>query len=104
MDDPIKEKRRHKRTLVEEILRSAIIKPLGEETEIWGMIVDKNNHGVKVSVPVAIPPKKNIEISIPYRDEDNSWENRQYIGRVCYCNPDEMMGESYYIGVEFLDL
>lgn len=96
------EKRRHRRTLVDAILRSAIIRPVGDDTEIWGMTVNQSDYGVQISVPIEISPKTEVEITLTKRDENNVWENRLYKGRVCWCNPDKVTEEAYNIGVEFL--
>lgn len=104
MDDFNREKRRYKRTLVDEILRSAVIKPVGAEIEVWGMIIDQSVQGLQVALPIEISPKTEVEITRTQRDEDDLWDNKQYLGRVCWCKPGEIRGESFNVGIEFLDV
>ena len=97
------EKRRYQRTLVEEILRSAVIKPVGDEEEIWGMIINRSDHGVQVSIPIELAAGSKVEITTNLRDEDGSWDQQQHIGRICWCNPDTLMDEACSVGIEFVD-
>ena len=104
MDDSNRvEKRRQQRTLVEEIQRSAVIRPVGEEKEIWGMIIDRSDHGVQVSIPIELPTGREVEITTNVRDDDGSWDQQEHLGRVRWCNPDGLMEEACNIGIEFMD-
>jgi hypothetical protein len=97
------DKRRHQRMLVEEVLRSAVITPVDDEKEIWGMIINRSDYGVQVSIPIELAAGSKVEIATNLRDEDGTWEQQQYIGRVCWCNPDPLLEEACNVGIEFLD-
>ena len=97
------EKRRYKRTLVEEILRSAVIKPVDDDKEIWGMIINRSDHGVQVLIPIGLPAGREVEVTTNLREEDGSWDQQQHLGQVRWCNPDGLMEEACNIGIEFLD-
>ena len=104
MDNTTSEdKRRYQRTFVEEILRSAVIKPVDEEKEIWGMIINRSEHGVQISIPIELETGSKVEITTSLRDEDGTWDQQQHVGRVCWCNPDALMDEACNVGIEFLD-
>jgi len=101
MDDSSMERRRSYRTLVEQILKSALIKPADDNIEIWGMIVDQSVQGVQVSVPIALSPETAVEFIRTQQDENGQWEDNRHAGRVCWCKADGMTGESYRVGIEF---
>lgn len=102
MIDPVKERRRSARVLVEQILKSALIKPSGENIEIWGMIVDQSIHGAQVSVPIEISPETTVEFTRTKKDDNGLWEDNKHLGQVCWCKPDGITGEAYRIGIEFV--
>jgi hypothetical protein len=104
MDDTTDaDKRRDQRTLVEEVLRSAVIRPVDEEKEIWGMIINRSAHGVQVSIPIELAKGSKVEITTSLRDDDGTWDQQQHVGRVCWCRPDVLIDEACNVGIEFLD-
>jgi hypothetical protein len=104
MEDSSKEKRRYSRSLVSDILTSAIIKPIGGGAKVWGMVVDSSSRGVMVSLPKEIATDTKVDISITHQTEDGPMDSKQYLGRICWCEPDELMENTFNIGIEFLKL
>jgi hypothetical protein len=102
-DTSSEEKRRYQRTLVEEVLRSAVIKPVNDKGEIWGMIINRSDHGVQVSIPIELAAGSKVEITTSLRDKDGTWDQQQHIGRICWCNPDTLLDEACNVGIEFVD-
>ncbi len=103
MVDSSKERRRIARALVDEIKKSAVIKPVDDEIEIWGMIVDQSIRGVQVSIPIELSPETTVKLIRANQDDAGEWENQEHMGRVCWCNLDDASSESYRIGIEFMD-
>jgi hypothetical protein len=97
------EKRRDQRTLVEEVLRSAVIRPVDDDKEIWGMIINRSERGVQVLIPIELPAGRKVEITTSLRDNDGSWDQQLHLGLVRWCNPDGLMEEACNVGIEFLD-
>ena len=97
------EKRRYKRTLVEEVLRSAVIRPVDDDKEIWGMIINRSDYGVQVLIPIELPAGRKVEITTNLRDDEGAWDQQQNVGMVRWCNPDGLKEEACNIGIEFLD-
>jgi len=104
MEESFKEKRRHGRSLVSDILTSVTIKPIGGKTEVWGMVVDSSSRGVMVSLPKEIPTDTKVDITITHQTEDGPMESKQYLGQISWCEPDEHMENTFNIGIEFLNL
>jgi len=104
MEESFKEKRRHGRSLVSDILTSITIKPIGGGAEVWGMVVDSSSRGVMVSLPKEIPPDTKVDITITHQTEDGPMESKQYLGQISWCEPDENMENTFNIGIEFLNL
>jgi hypothetical protein len=104
MEESFKEKRRHGRSLVSDILTSATIKPIGVGSEVWGMVVDSSSRGIMVSLPQEIAVDTKVDITITHQTEDGPMESKQYLGRISWCEPDEHMENTFNLGIEFLNL
>ena len=104
MEESFKEKRRQGRSLVSDILTSATIKPIGGKAEIWGMVVDSSSRGIMVSLPKEIALDTKVDITITHQTEDGPMESKEYLGRVCWCEPDKQMENTFNLGIEFLNL
>jgi hypothetical protein len=104
VEDSFKEKRKRSRSLVSDILTSATIKPIGGGKEVWGMVVDSSSRGVMVSLPEKFAPETKVDITITHQTEDGPMESKQYLGRICWCQPDEQMENTFNLGIEFLNL
>jgi hypothetical protein len=104
MDDIISDTKQKIRVLATEELVSASLTPLGTEEEILGFVVDTSTHGFQISIPKAIPPETIVELTITRQTEDNLWEIKKFLAKVRRCEPDELLEESYNIGVRVLEL
>ena len=104
MDDAISDTKQKVRVLASDELVSASLIPLGTEEEILGFVVDTSAHGFQISIPKAIPPETIVELTITRQTEENLWETQKFLARVRRCEPDELLEESFNIGVRILEL
>jgi len=104
MNDAISDTKQKVRILAIDELVSASLTPLGTEEEIMGFVVDTSAHGFQISIPTAIPPETIVELTITRLTEENLWEIKKYLAKIRRCEPDELLEESYNIGVRVLEL
>lgn len=98
------EKRHKERTLTVDELISASLKPVGTDEEIFGFVVDMSAHGFQISIPREIPAGTTIELSITRQLDDDLWETENFQAKVRWCRQDEIMQDSFNIGVVVIDL
>jgi hypothetical protein len=104
MDDANSEPKQKVRVLASDELISASLTPLGSEEEILGFVVDTSAHGFQISIPKAIPPETIVELTITRLAEDDIWEINKFLAKVRRCEPDELLEESYNIGIKVLEI
>ena len=104
MDDAISDTKKKVRVLATEELVSASLTPVGTEEEIMGFVVDTSAHGFQISIPKEITPETIVELTIIRKTEENLWEIKKFLAKVRRCEPDELLEESYNIGVRVLEL
>lgn len=104
MDDAISDTKQKVRVLSTEELISASLTPMGTGEEILGFVVDTSAHGFQISVPKAILPETIVELTITKQEEDDLWEIKKFLAKVRRCEPDELLEDSYNVGVKVLGL
>lgn len=97
------ENRRKVRILAVDELISASLQPVGKPSEgIFGFVVDMSAHGFQISIPEKIPVGTIIELSITRQSDDDLWETEHFQANVRWCRQDELMEDSFNVGVEIL--
>jgi len=104
MDDTNSEPKQKVRVLASDELISASLTPLGTEEEILGFVVDTSAHGFQISIPRALSPETIVELTITRLAEDDVWEINKFLAKVRRCDPDELLEESYNIGIKVLEI
>ena len=104
MSDNALEKRQHERFLVGESLISVTLKPFGHDKEIWGVVTNTSMEGFQIAVPLELFPGTLAAITVTREIEEDLSEIEHLVGRVCWCRPDELLEETYNIGIEIQDL
>jgi len=104
MDDTNSEPKKKVRVLASEELISASLTPLGSEEEILGFVVDTSAHGFQISTSRVIPPETIVELTITRLAEDDIWEINKFLAKVRRCEPDELLEESYNIGIKVIEV
>ena len=102
--DAISDTEQKIRVLSTEELISASLTPVGTGEEILGFVVDTSAHGFQISVPKVIPTETIVELTITRQEADDLWEIKKFLAKVHRCEPDELLEDSYNIGVKVLGL
>jgi hypothetical protein len=104
MDDANSEPKQKERVLALDELISASLTPVGTSEEILGFVVDTSAHGFQISIPKAIPPDTIVELTITRQADDDVWEINKFLAKVRRCDPDELLEESFNIGIKVLEI
>jgi len=104
MDDANSEPKQKERVLALDELISASLTPVGTSEEILGFVVDTSAHGFQISIPKAIPPDTIVELTITRLADDEVWEINKFLAKVRRCDPDELLEESFNIGIKVLEI
>lgn len=104
MSNKTPEMRQHERFLVEDTLISVILNPFGRDKEIWGIVTNTSMNGFQVSIPLQINPGTMIALTITRKLEGDLSEIEHFVGRVRWCKPDDLLDETYNMGLEILEL
>jgi hypothetical protein len=104
MSDNAPEMRRYERFLFKDTLISVILKPFGHDKDIWGIITNASMHGFQISLPVRIDPETMVAITVTWELEEDLSEIEHFVGRIRWCKPDDLLDETYNMGIEILEL
>jgi len=104
MSDNTLEMRQHERFLVGDTLISVTLKPIGRDKEIWGIVTNTSMKGFQISIPLLIDPDTMVAVTVTRKLEDDQSEIEHLVGRVRWCEPDDLLDETYNIGLEILEL
>ena len=98
------EKRQQERFLVGETLISVTLQPFGHDKEIWGVVTNTSINGFQIAIPLQLFPDTLVAVTVTREIEQDLSEIEHLVGRVCWCRPDDLLEETYNIGVEIQDL
>jgi hypothetical protein len=104
MSDNAPEMRQHERFLVGDTLISVTLKPFGHDKEIWGIVTNTSMNGFQISIPLQIDQETMVAIIVTRELEEDLSEIEHFVGRVRWCKPDDLLDETYNIGIEILEL
>ena len=104
MSDKILELRQHERFLVEDTLISVTLRPFGYNKDVWGIVTNTSMNGFQISVPLEILPETMVSITVTRKLDDELTEVEHLVGRVRWCKADELLDETYNLGIEIQDL
>jgi hypothetical protein len=104
MSDNAPEMRQHERFLVGDRLISVTLKPFGQDKEIWGIVTNTSLNGFQISMPLPLNPETLVAITVTRELEGDLSEIEHFVGRVRWCKPDDLLDETYNIGIEIKDL
>jgi hypothetical protein len=104
MSDNPPEMRQHERFLVGDKLISVTLKPFGHDKEIWGIVTNTSINGFQISLPLRIDPETMVAITVTRELEEDLSEIEHYVARVRWCKPDDLLDETYNLGIEILEL
>ena len=104
MSDNPTEMRQYERFLVGDTLISVTLKPFGHDKDIWGIITNTSTNGFQISIPLRIDPETMVAITVTRELEEDLSEIENIVGRVRWCKPDDLLDETYNIGIEIIEL
>lgn len=104
MSDNTPEMRQHERFLVGESLISVTLKPFGLDKEIWGIVTNTSANGFQIAIPLQLFPETLVAVTVTREIEKDLTEIEHLVGRVRWCRPDDLLEETYNIGIEIQDL
>lgn len=104
MPDNAPENRQHERFLVGDTLISVTLKPFGQDKEIWGIVTNTSVNGFQIATPLQLFPETLVAITVTREIEQDLTEIEHLVGRVRWCNADNLLDETYNVGIEFQDL
>lgn len=92
--------RQQDRTPIIDTLMSVILKPLGEEIEIFGLVSNKSGKGMRVTIPLELEPETQVEITVTAASADWIPKNSRIVGVVRWCEESETTANTYDVGIE----
>jgi hypothetical protein len=104
MSNNAPEKRQHERFLVGESLISVTLKPFGLDKEIWGIVTNTSMNGFQIAIPLQLFPETLVAVTVTREIEEDLSEIEHLVGRVRWCRPDDLLEETYNVGIEIQDL
>ena len=95
------ERRKHSRNIPRTPIRITFSQ-IDDSRQYLGMINDVSSTGIGIASPSFFNAGAMLDVTINDRPDSGPLKSNHLVGKVCWCRPDAVIGDTFNIGIETL--